>query len=156
MVGRVMAVSVVAVLGLVAACAHTAPTQTRAPQPRATPVEVLATKPEHLAGIWINPAGGVWGIGGPYFQFNADGIIKRAETAEGLQEEPYMEGNFWIEDGVYYEEGPYCEPIASYRVYLEIEEGRAVGLRFEEIDDPDEDCGTERSRVRKARFTRVD
>jgi hypothetical protein len=117
---------------------------------------VLATKPEHLAGIWNNALGNLWGLGGPYFLFAADGTIKRAETAEDLQETTYVEGRYWFEEGVYYEEGLYCERIGSYRAYLYIVEGRAVRLRFEEIDDPDDECGGERSRVRKASFTRVD
>jgi hypothetical protein len=154
-VKKTVAAIIVLVSHLAAACAPAAPSPTSAPHPTPTLAWILATQSEHLVGIWLNPVGGFWGIGGPYFQFAADGTIKRAETVEGLQEEPHTEGSFWIEDGVYYEEGGYCEPIASYRAYLRIEEGGAMALRFEEIDDPDEECGNERSRVRKATFTRV-
>jgi hypothetical protein len=151
---KAASVFVMAVLTLVAACAPAAPTPTPTPEPMPTPVEVLATKPEHLAGTWLNPLGEHWGLGGPYYQFDADGTIRRAETKEGLQS-PFVAGSFWFEGGVYYEEGFVCEPIGTYRVYLDIAEGRAVGLRFEEIDDRDGNCW-ERSRVRSARFTRVD
>jgi WD40 repeat protein len=126
-----------------------------APEATATPGEILASKPEHLAGIWFNPIGETWGTGGPYFRFEADGTVKRGDTFDELQGNPFIDGRFWFEDGVYYEEGPLCLPLGSYRVYLESEEGRAVRLRFEEIDDSDPSCD-ERSMVRQAQFVRVD
>ncbi|UCC75880.1 MAG: WD40 repeat domain-containing protein, partial [Anaerolineales bacterium] len=106
-----------------------APALAGAPQPTPTPVEILVTKPEHLAGIWFNPIGERWGQG-PYYRFDADRTVKRGFTLEALQENPFIEGRFWFEDGVYYEEGQVCSPVGSYRVYLESEGGRAVGLRF--------------------------
>jgi hypothetical protein len=52
MLNKAPAVLVMVLLSLVAACAPAAPTPTRTPEPNPTPVEALATKPEHLAGIW--------------------------------------------------------------------------------------------------------
>ena len=42
--------------------------------------------------------------------------------------------------GVNYEEGAVSIPIGSHWVHLEIEGGRAVALRLEEIDDSDPSC----------------
>jgi hypothetical protein len=151
-VRRATVVVAIAMLSVVTACTTAAPTPT--PEPTPTPVEILATKPEHLAGLWFNSLGERWGKG-PYYRFEADGTVKRASTLEDLQENPFIEGKFWFEDGVYYEEGQMCFPIASYRVYLRSEGGRAVGLRFEEIDDSDEKC-QERSLPRRAPFVRMD
>ena len=131
---RAIAVSVMAVFSLAAACAPSVPTPTPTPEPRPTPVEVLATKPEHLEGIWFNPALPHPKGQGFYYRFEADGTIYYGYTLEDLREIPLLEARFWFEEGVYYEEGA-CESIGSYRVYLHIEEGRAVRLRFEEIGD---------------------
>ena len=57
-----------------------------------------------------------------------------------LEEPTRPRARFWFEDGVYYQQGDSCDPIGSYRAYLEIEEGQAVRLRFEEIDDSDPSC----------------
>jgi hypothetical protein len=152
-VKRAIAVIVFVVLHLVAACAPAAPAPTRTPEPTATPVEVLATKSEHLAGLWFNPAGASGR--GLYYRFEAHGTVSWAYTLEDLRENPKVEGRFWFEGGIYYEEGQICVPIGSYRVYLDIDEGRAVGLRFEEIDDSDRSC-YERSYERRVKYVRVD
>ena len=151
---KAIAVLLMVVLHLVTACAPAAPTPTRTPEPTATPIEVLATKPEHLEGIWLNRTSP---YAGPprYYRFEADGTVKSGESLEELQENPFIDGRFWFEGGVYYEEGQYCVPIGSYRAYLNIEEGRAVALRFEEIDDSDPSC-FERSWPRQGEFVRVD
>jgi hypothetical protein len=83
-----------------------------------------------------------------------DGTIGSALTLEELEQAPWDEGRFWFEDGVYYEEGQICAPIGSYWVFLRTEGSRAVGLRFEEIDDSDRSC-YERKQSRH-RFERVD
>jgi hypothetical protein len=153
-VKKAIAVILMVVVLHVTACAPEAPTPTPTPEPRATPVWVLATKPEHLAGIWYNPSGELWGMG-PWYRFEADGTVQIGRTLEALQEHPFTEGRFWFEGGVYYEEGQMCVPIGSYRVHLDIEEGTAVGLRFEEIDDRDYSC-SERLQSRRAKFARVD
>jgi hypothetical protein len=154
-VKKAVAITVILVLHLVAACAPAAPTPTPTPDPTPTPIEVLATKPEHLAGTWFNPAGAPAQGRGLYYRFAADGTISWAYTLQGLQENPKTEARFWFEGGVYYEEGQICVPIGSYRVHLEINEGRAVGLRFEEIDDSDRSC-YERNWERRVKYVRVD
>jgi hypothetical protein len=90
-----------------------------------------------------------------YYRFEADGTLKGGDTPEELQENPLLEGRFWFEGGIYYEESQLCLSIGSYRVYLYIEEGRAVALRFDEIDDRDPVCW-ERKRSRLTRLLRVD
>jgi hypothetical protein len=148
-VKKAVAVFVMVVLSFAAACAPSAPTPTRTPEPTPTPVEVLATKPEHLEGIWFNTYYGSI-TRGVYYRIEADGTIYWAYTLEDLQENPDVQARFWFEDGVYYEEGYICAPIGCYRAYLEIEEGRAVGLRFE-----DPSC-FERRREKRLRYVRVD
>jgi hypothetical protein len=138
----------IALLCLVAACAPAAPTPTPTPEPRPTPVEVLATKPEHLAGLWT----AVEYDRRLYIRFEPDGTMKwDYDVAEPTR----AQERFWFEDGVYYEESSYCVPIGSYRAYLRIEEGRAVALRFEVIDDSDPSCLLRRER-RFYRYLRVD
>jgi hypothetical protein len=90
-----------------------------------------------------------------YHRFEADGTTCWKYSREELEEHPRVRGRFWFEDGVYYEEDSTCFPIGSYRAYLEIEGGRAVGLRFEEIDDSDPSCSDRRLR-RAGKYTRVD
>jgi hypothetical protein len=138
-----------AVLSLVASCAPAAPTPTRTPQPTATLVEVRATEPQHLAGIWFD--------GAAYLRFEADGTAKVAETIENLDKCPdfCMHGRYWFEDGIYYEEPPICVGIFAYEAYLRIEGGRAVRAHKTVIEVPDEPCpdlklGTQRV------LTRVD
>jgi hypothetical protein len=155
MVKKATAVVVMAVLSLATGCSASAPTRTPTPEPTLTPVWVLATKPEHLAGVWFNARGEVFAGEGEYYRFETAGSIKAAATLQQLQENPYIQGTFWFEDGVYYEEGQLCLPIGSYRAYLDIEEGRAIRLRFEEIDDSDRSC-YERSYARRMTYVRVD
>jgi hypothetical protein len=149
---RISVLWLLASILLVACASQPAPTPTR--EPTATPVEVLATKPEHLAGLWFSPRRAVVGPG-LYHRFEADGTIRWEYSREELEEHPTNRGRFWFEDGVYYEEGDTCFPIGSYRAYLEIEGGRAVGLRFEEVDDSDPSCSERRLR-RKDKCTRLD
>ena len=66
---------------LVMACAPAAPTPTRTPEPTATPVEVLATEPEHLEDIWFD------GQNEHYVRFDADGTVRAAGNPEDLDEE---------------------------------------------------------------------
>jgi len=154
MVRRVTAVVVTGVLSLAASCAPAAPTLTPTPESTPTPIWVLATKPEHLAGIWFNLYYTAVIGRGVYYRFEPEGTIYWAYTLEDLQKKPDLQARFWFEDGVYYEEG-YCVPVGSYRAYLEIEGGRAVGLRFEEIDDSDPSC-VERFREKRMKYERVD
>jgi hypothetical protein len=138
------------VLSIATACAPAAPTPTPTPEPTPAPVELLATKPEHLEGIWFNPLGVA---GGRYYLFGADGTIY-GPTLKDAQEKTRWHGKFRFEDGVFYEEESVtCTSIGSYRVYLTIQEGRAVILRFEEIDDST--CLT-RSLERRLNYVRVD
>ena len=151
---KAFAVVVIVVLSLVAACGPSAPapTPTPTPLPSPTPVEVLATKPEHLVGIWFVPdmIDARW-----YVQYKADGTFGGEWSRDLVEEHPIFEGRCWFEDGVYYEESQHCNLIGSYRAYLEIEGARAVGLRFEEIDDSDPDCWKRRHRL-LIKWTRVD
>ena len=153
MLKKAIAVMVIVVLHLVAACAPAAPTPTPTPEPRPTPVEVLATKPEHLAGLWLAPPTLLGDHASLYFRFEADGTVKWDATSENLDQNPWHEGRFWFEQGVYYEDSLGC--VGSYHAYLEIEGGRAVGLRFEEIEDRHPHC-QERRMSRLVKFERVD
>ncbi len=131
MVTRVIAVFVMLVLSLVTACGPTAPTRT--PGPAATPVEVLATKPEDLAGIWFD---GAW-----YHRFEADGAIKTVESIDDFDDPNYrLLGFFWFEDGTYYEQNAFCLGIYAYDIHLEIEKGRAVRLRMTLLEEGDPPC----------------
>jgi hypothetical protein len=64
---------------------------------------------------------------------------------------------YWFGDGAYHE-GPsqVCVRAGSYEAHLEIQEGRAVRLRLELIDDADvlEDCT--RRQCYASSFRRVD
>jgi hypothetical protein len=136
-------------LSLVAACATAAPTPTPTPEPTPTPGWVLATKPEHLAGLWST-----WYVHSRwYHRFEKDGTT--CSKTEEFEQCPEHASRFWFEDGVYYEEDRGCDPIGSYRVYLQIEGGRALRLRFEEIDDSDPSC-LERREIRSTAYSRVD
>jgi hypothetical protein len=155
MVKKATVVLLMLVLSLVAACAPAAPAPTRTPEP--TPVEVLATKPEHLEGIW--QLGGDVGFsptwGGRYYRWDADGTVWWAEDPEVTTN--LFSAQYWFEDGLYYEgESQVCIRTGSYEAYLEIQEGRAVRLRLQVIDDADvlEDC-TRRLRYASS-FRRVD
>jgi hypothetical protein len=88
-----------------------------------------------------------------YFRFAADGTVKWHNRLDDVDENPRHEGRFWFEEGVYYEDSLGC--VGSYHAYLEIERGRAVGLRFEEIDDRHPDC-EERRMSKLVKFERVD
>jgi hypothetical protein len=138
------AVLATVVISFATACAPSAPTPTPIPEPTATPVEVLATKPEHLDGVWYNPES--WRGAGVYYRYEAVGTLFWETALEELDASPRLRGRFWFEDGVYYQECDTCFPIGSYRAYLEIEGGRAVALRFEEIDDSDPSCADRRQR----------
>ena len=126
------------VFSLVAACAPAAPTP--------TPVEVIATKPEDLAGIWFD--------GASYHRFEVDGTIKMVESIEDLDDPNYrLLGKFWFEDGIYHEQNAFCLGVYVYEIYLRIEEGRAVRIRMTVIEVPERPCsvlslGTQRTLVR--------
>ena len=144
-------------LSLVTACTAAPPTPTRAPEPTATPAEVKATKPEHLAGIW--QLGGAVGFsptwGGRYYRWDPDGTVWWAEDAE--MSTNLFSAEYWFEDGIYCEgESQVCIRTGSYEAYLEIEAGRAVRLRLQLVDDADvlEDC-TRRLRYASS-FRRVE
>jgi hypothetical protein len=127
------------VLSLAAGCSASAPTRTPTPQPTATPVEVLATEPEHLVGTWFD--------GASYFRFEADGTVYGAESMDGLDNPDFrFRGRFWFEDGLYHEENPICPSIYVYQASLRIQEGRAVRARMTEIDVPDQTCPDRRLR----------
>jgi hypothetical protein len=155
MVRQATAALVVIGLHIAAACAPAAPTPTPTPRPTPTPVWVPATKPEHLAGIWYNAYYAATTGRGVYYRFEPEGTIYWAYTLEDLHGTPDLQARFWFEDGVYYEEGYMCTPVGSYRAYLNIEAGRAVGLRFEEIDDSDRSC-YERSREKRVMYVRIE
>jgi hypothetical protein len=141
-------------LCLVAACAPAAPTPMPTPEPTPTPIWILATRVEHLVGVWVGNFR--WHDGIRYERREADGTIW-AWYEQGVDEVgPRLAGRFWFEDGVCYEEeGDICSPVGSYRVYLEIVGGSAVGLRFEVIDDWEPEC-VWRLYARRQKWTRVD
>jgi hypothetical protein len=131
MVKKATVILLMLVLSLVAACASAATTPTRTPEPTATPLEVRATKPEHLAGLWCD--------GASYLRYEADGTWKAAQSIKGLDNPDWiMEGRCWFEDGVCYEENPMCMGIFGYEAFLRIEEARAVRIRMTVIEVPDQ------------------
>jgi hypothetical protein len=142
----VTCVVAMALLCLVAACAPAAPAPTRVPEPTATLAEVRAAKVEHLAGLWFD--------GDSYIRAGEDGTWKAAQSIEGLDNPDWlMEGTWWFEDGVCYEENPMCQGVFVYDAYLRIEEGRAVRIAMTVIEVPDQPCseltlGTQRVLVR--------
>jgi hypothetical protein len=140
MVKKATAVVVMVIAFLAASCTAAAPAPTQAPEATATPVEVLATKPEHLEGTWFKrdagPSGTLY-----YMRWDADGTMWLRQDRGQFQEDFQVRGRFWFEDGVYYEDSDDCFVTGSYRVYLMIEGGQAVRLRFEEVDDSDPSCG---------------
>jgi hypothetical protein len=124
---KIMAGVMAVLLILTTACAGAAPTPTRTPESAATPVEVLATKGEHLVGIWFD--------GASYGRYEADGSITWAESMANLGIPQYCQGGrFWFEDGTYYEESFYYEGAFGCEAYLRIEEGRAVRLRLHVVE----------------------
>jgi hypothetical protein len=149
MVNRAAAViAVVVVLTAAVACTPSAPTTTPTPEPTATPVEVLATKPEHVAGTWFD--------GASWFRFGADGTVHGGESLEQLDNPDFrFEGRFWFEDGLYHEENSICAGIYIYEASLLIQEGQAVRIRMKEVDVPDHTCPDRRLR-RLWRLERVD
>ena len=154
---KAVAITVIILLHLVAACTPAAPAPTRTPEPTPTPVEVRATQPEHMAGIWR--LGGEVGFGptygGRYYRWDPEGTVWWAEDAEMTAN--LFSARYWFEDGVYYEEASQvCIRTGSYEAYLQIQEGRAVRLRLQLIDDAlaIEDC-TRRIRYGGS-FLRVD
>jgi hypothetical protein len=154
-VRKAIAVIVLIVISFASACAPAAPTPTRTPEPTATPAEVRATKPEHLAGIWF-VRGARPGESGQYFRWDLDGTAWRAESLPALEENPNFDSRFWFEDGVFYTgDDPNCEGIGVYEVYLRIEEGRAVSLRMLVIEESDPSC-LERRLGAEIEFVRVD
>jgi hypothetical protein len=124
---------VMAVLTMAAACTPADPTATPTPKPTATPVEVRATKVEHLVGIWSD--------GDSYGRHEADGTITWAESIENL-DIPHLcaGGRFWFVDGIHYEESFYCEGVFGCEAYLRIQDGRAVRLRLHAVEVPDQPC----------------
>jgi hypothetical protein len=153
---KAITVVVILVLHFVTACAPAAPTPTPTPQPRATPVEVLATAPEHLAGIWLWEVGeGSYGWGGPYYRWDADGTVWRAADPEITTNR--HSARFWFEDGLYHEDEPgRCPGVGVYEVHLEITGGRAVRLRMELHEEGPRFAGCDRRRIYQYAFRRVD
>jgi hypothetical protein len=157
MVKSAAAVVMMVIVCLAASCTTAAPTPTRAPEPTATPAEVRATKPEHLEGIWRLGGEVAFGptYGGRYYRWDSDGTVWWADDPEMTTN--LLSAIYWFEDGVYYEgESQVCVRTGSYEAYLAIEEGRAVRLRLQLVDDADvlEDC-TRRVRYASS-FRRVD
>jgi hypothetical protein len=117
-------VAVVAVLCLVVACAPPAPTPTPTLEPVPLPLWIVATEPEHLKGTWFVEAY----MADHYFRWDEDGTI-------WLGDPPNKWGRFWFEEGLYYEERPDLPGIGVYEAHLQIQEGRAVRLRMEVVED---------------------
>jgi hypothetical protein len=158
MVKKATAAFVMLVLSLVAACAPAAPTPTRTPEPAATPAEVLATKAEHLAGIWRLGGEEVWfspTYGGRYYRWDLDGTVWWAEDPEMTT--TLFSASYWFEDGAYHEgESEVCFSAGSYEAYLIIEGGRAVRLRLQVIEDGFSLEGCPRRSRYASSFRRVD
>ena len=131
-----MAVVVILVLSLVAACAPAAPTPTRTPEPIATPIWLLVSKPAQLEGIWLwtEPIPFDRSFGGGYYRWDADGTVWWANDADMAAN--LFSAKFWFEDGLYYEdESPICPGIGVYKLHLAVEGGRAVRLRMQLIEE---------------------
>jgi hypothetical protein len=142
------------VLTMVTACAPAAPTPTRPPEPTATPAVVRATKPAHLTGLWLVP----WDHprGQLYVRFAGDGTMCEAHSQQELADCSDDCTRFWFEDGVYYEDFGGCQHIGAYRAYLDIKGGRAVGVAFEMVHDPDSVPACNRQWRMSYKFIRVD
>lgn len=151
---KAAAVVVMVVACLAASCTAAAPTPTRAPETTPTPVEVLATKAEHLEGTWLiryaGPSAALYNN-----RWDADGTMWCLRNRGQMQGDWEVCGTFWFEDGIYYEDSDACFVTGSYRAYLTIEGGQAVGLRFEEVDDSDLSCRLRLS-LRVCTWSRVD
>ena len=135
---------------LLLGCAGLTPT----PEPTATPAVVRATKPEHLAGTWLVPWDHLYGT--LYVRFEGDGTMCEAYSQQESEECSDDWTRFWFEDGVYYEDFGACQFVGAYRAYLHIKGGRAVGLAFERIYDPDVAPGCMRQKRMLYEFVRVD
>jgi hypothetical protein len=122
------AVSVIVAFSLATACAPALPTPTATPEPTATPVEVLATRPEHIAGVWS-----AWN--GWYIRYSADGTTKYSRALGVLDTVPEGQGEFWFEGEVFREESPDCDAVAAYEIRLDIRDGRVVRLLFRTIEE---------------------
>jgi hypothetical protein len=130
MVRNTTATLLILVLHLVAACAPAATTPTPTPIPMY--VEILATEPEHLEGLWPDRNAQ------HYVRFDADGTLWFAARPEELGREPGFVAEYWFEEGLYHKApGPHFEGLGVYKAYLAIREGRAVFLRWELVEDPD-------------------
>jgi hypothetical protein len=137
----------VLVLSLVVACAPAAPTPTTAPEATATPSEVLATLPEHLEGLWFD------GQLRHYVRFDSGGTVRAAAKPEDLDEESSYAMTYWFEDGLFYvERRSAWEGVGVYKAYLQIQDGRALVLRWECIKDTE----LERRRVYAVPLVRAD
>ena len=141
------AVVMCVVLSVAAGCGASAPTPTRTPAPRSTPVEMRATEPEHLEGIWFD------GQGQRYVRFDSDGTVRAAANPEDLDTESSVAMTYWFEEGLHYVgPGLYWQGIGVYKGYLRIQDGRALLLRWECVEDPD----LERRRVYAVTLVRKD
>jgi hypothetical protein len=155
---RAIVAYAVVVFYLVAACAPASPTPTATPQPTATPVEVEATQPEHLEGIWRLGGGEALfspTYGGRYYRWDLDGTVWWAEDQEMTT--TLFSAIYWFEDALYYEgQSPVCLDVGSYEAYLVIQGGRAVRLRLQVIEDGTSLEGCPRRARYAASFVRMD
>lgn len=127
------ATAVVVFLSLLTACARAVPTPTQTPEPTPTPYVVLATEPEHVAGVWGTRNG--W-----YIRYLPDGTTRYGRALALLDTTPESEGRFWFEGTVFHEESADCAPIAAYEIRLDIQGRRVVRLLFNRIEDPWPEC----------------
>jgi len=115
-------------IGLILLSGCAAPTHTAEPTPTAAPIIML----EELVGVWLQDG---------YFQFKGDGTYRVAPSTEALKDHPYIEGEFWFEEGQFFIKDiaglpgwDVCVglPAGSYEV-----QGAVRGyLTFVPIDDP--------------------
>ncbi len=122
-------------LALLLTAAACAPSAT--PSPSVEP-EVLATKNEDIAGVWLQvlPPSGELGPGEVHAEYLADGsgvgtVIsgKFAGTKSNIK--------FWFEGGLYKTQQPSGDTrIGTYQVYVSKRGGKSVQLRFVAVDDP--------------------
>jgi hypothetical protein len=120
---RVKLLSVLVILGVLAACGPSAPASG----------EVVADKVEDMVGIWACSATAE----GWYVQFRADGTLRVADKIERLEYSPWFVGEFWFEGTVFNETDTACDDKGTYEVRLVREGGETDALSWKVIED---DC----------------
>ena len=124
-------IGTIVAIGLLLLSSCAAPTPAPEPTPTAAPITTV----EELVGVWRR-----WATE-HYFQFKGDGTYRTAASTEGLEDYPWVEGEFWFEGGQLFLKDTACRfeladcvglPAGSYEV-----QGAVKGyLTFVAVDEP--------------------